>query len=136
HPRRRCPGWRRARQRARTRQGGADRGGVAAHQGVTDRGTDRVILDEILAHKRAEVAVRKSVRDFAGSLRQPGVSAIAEFKRRSPSGGELRPGASAGELAAMYAGAGAAAMSVLTDERYFGGRDADLVEARRESGLP
>jgi indole-3-glycerol phosphate synthase len=95
-----------------------------------------VILDEILAHKRVEVGARKTVRDFVEALRQPGVSAIAEFKRRSPSGGELLPGASAGELAALYAANGAAALSVLTDERYFGGRDADLIEARRESGLP
>ena len=95
-----------------------------------------MILDEILANKRTEVAAQKSARDFAGALRQPGVSVIAEFKRRSPSGGELRPGASAGDLASMYARAGAAAMSVLTDERYFGGRNADLVEAREASGLP
>jgi indole-3-glycerol phosphate synthase len=120
-----------------------------------------VILDEILAHKRQEVnarkaerplsaylplahpsasersdAVERSTREFAAALRQPGTSVIAEFKRRSPSGGELRPGASAGELAALYAANGAAAMSVLTDERYFGGRDADLTEARDASGLP
>jgi indole-3-glycerol phosphate synthase len=95
-----------------------------------------VILDEILAHKREEVARRKETRDFAAALRQPGVSVIAEFKRRSPSGGELRPGASAGELAALYAVNGASALSVLTDERYFGGRDSDLADARMASGLP
>jgi indole-3-glycerol phosphate synthase len=118
-----------------------------------------VILDEILAHKREEVNARKAERPeselvpgthlsgsersdavarlvFAQALRQPGVSVIAEFKRRSPSGGELRPGASAGALAELYAANGAAAMSVLTDERYFGGTDADLVEARTASGLP
>src|SRR5438270_3798431 len=108
-----------------------------------------MILDEILAHKRLEVAVRRRVRTlpplpddlpmarpFADALRQPGVAFIAEIKRKSPSGGELRPGASASELAAMYVGAGAAALSVLTDAVYFGGTDADLAAARQVSGLP
>jgi indole-3-glycerol phosphate synthase len=105
-----------------------------------------VILDEILAHKRIEVAERKLVRPlpdpvgqprwFSYALRQPGVAFIAEIKRKSPSGGELRPGASAADLAAIYKSAGAAALSVLTDARYFGGTDDDLVSARAVSGLP
>jgi len=108
-----------------------------------------VILDEILAHKRLEVAKRKLVRplpplpaaleplrSFSSVLRQPGMSFIAEIKRKSPSGGELRPGASAADLAAMYESAGAAALSVLTDAAYFGGTDDDLVTARHVSGLP
>jgi indole-3-glycerol phosphate synthase len=107
-----------------------------------------VILDEILAHKRLEVAERKLVRprrslsplerprSFSVALRQPGVSFIAEIKRKSPSGGELRPGASAADLAAMYKTAGAAALSVLTDAKYFGGSDDDLVSARAVSSLP
>jgi indole-3-glycerol phosphate synthase len=113
-----------------------------------------VILDEILAHKRVEVAERKRARplgvlqdalrstppaparSFSAALRQPGVAIIAEIKRKSPSGGELRPGASATDLAGMYAAAGAAALSVLTDARYFGGSDADLGAARTASGLP
>jgi indole-3-glycerol phosphate synthase len=73
---------------------------------------------------------------FLAALRQPGVSFIAEIKRRSPSGGELRPGVSAADLAQVYASAGAAALSVLTDERYFGGADADLTAAQQASGLP
>jgi indole-3-glycerol phosphate synthase len=106
-----------------------------------------VILEQILAHKRGEVAVRKSTpspaspaaeppRSFLSALRQPGVSFIAEIKRRSPSGGEIRPEASAAELARMYAAAGAAALSVLTDAHYFGGSDADLTAAREATGLP
>jgi indole-3-glycerol phosphate synthase len=113
-----------------------------------------VILDEILANKRREVAERRATRplpplanasfggpaagrsSFVAALRQPGVSFVAEIKRKSPSGGELRPGVSAAELAQMYATAGAAALSVLTDERYFGGADADLTSARQASGLP
>ncbi len=108
-----------------------------------------MILDEILAHKRLEVAARKRAKPLpwrdgaptSGSrffevLRQPGVAVIAEIKRKSPSGGELRPGALAGDLAGLYASAGAAAISVLTDAAYFGGSDADLVTARQVSGLP
>jgi indole-3-glycerol phosphate synthase len=64
------------------------------------------------------------------------VSFIAEIKRKSPSGGELRTGASAEALARIYANSGAAALSVLTDERYFGGSDADLIDASAASGLP
>lgn len=95
-----------------------------------------MILDEILANKRQEVAARRTTRDFVSSLRQPGVSVIAEFKRRSPSGGEIRPGASPDAIARTYAEGGAAALSVLTDAKYFGGSDADLIAARSACTLP
>jgi indole-3-glycerol phosphate synthase len=57
-------------------------------------------------------------------------------KRRSPSAGEIRGGASAAEVAAIYAAAGASAISVLTDRVHFGGELADLQEARRRVMLP
>jgi indole-3-glycerol phosphate synthase len=95
-----------------------------------------VILDEILANKREEVARRRQLRSFSNALRQPGLSVIAEFKRRSPSGGQIRPDATPTEVAQTYALNGAAALSILTDERYFGGSDADLVEARAATTLP
>ena len=72
---------------------------------------------------------------FRDALAGPGLAGIAEIKRRSPSAGELRPDADPSALAAAFAGAGAAAVSVLVDER-FAGSLADLVAARSASGVP
>ena len=72
---------------------------------------------------------------FRDALAGPGLAAIAEIKRRSPSAGELRPGADPAELAAGFASAGAAAVSVLVDER-FGGSLVDLEAARGATDLP
>jgi indole-3-glycerol phosphate synthase len=72
---------------------------------------------------------------FADALRQPGLGAIAEVKRRSPSAGDLRSDADPATLAAGFEQAGAAAVSILVDER-FGGSFADLRAARVAAGLP
>ena len=72
---------------------------------------------------------------FARALRQPGLSVIAEVKRRSPSAGDLRPNADPARLAAQFASAGAAAISVLVDER-FGGTIDDLRSARAATEAP
>jgi indole-3-glycerol phosphate synthase/phosphoribosylanthranilate isomerase len=72
---------------------------------------------------------------FADALAGPGLGAIAEVKRRSPSAGELRPGADPAQLAAQFAAAGAAAVSVLVDER-FGGSLEDLKAARGATTIP
>jgi indole-3-glycerol phosphate synthase/phosphoribosylanthranilate isomerase len=72
---------------------------------------------------------------FADALAQPGLRAIAEVKRRSPSAGDLRPDADPAQLAAQFAGAGAAAISVLVDER-FGGTIDDLRAARASTDAP
>src|SRR5437868_11450995 len=63
------------------------------------------------------------------------LSAIAEVKRRSPSAGDLRPDADPAKLAAQFAAAGAAAISVLVDERFAGTLD-DLRAARAATEAP
>ena len=72
---------------------------------------------------------------FGAALRRPGLAAIAEVKRRSPSAGDLRPDADAAKLAAAFERAGAAAVSILVDER-FGGSLEDLRAARAATALP
>ena len=72
---------------------------------------------------------------FRDALSAPGLAAIAEVKRRSPSAGDLRPEADPARLAAGFERAGAAAVSVLVDAR-FGGSPADLAAARSGSSLP
>lgn len=106
-----------------------------------------MILNSILADTRAALPARMAAmppsalwerieelpppRDFAAALRRPGVSIIAEIKRASPSKGVLNPDLAPDKLAVAYAEAGAAAISVLTEEHHFGGRLADLGATRR-----
>lgn len=72
---------------------------------------------------------------FEIALRAPGLGAIAEIKRRSPSAGDLRPDAEPAQIAPAYARAGAAAISILVDER-FGGTWDDLRAARAATDAP
>jgi indole-3-glycerol phosphate synthase / phosphoribosylanthranilate isomerase len=72
---------------------------------------------------------------FRDALAAPGLGAIAEVKRRSPSAGDLRPDADPARLAAQFANAGAAAVSILVDDR-FGGSLADLQAARSATTAP
>ncbi len=72
---------------------------------------------------------------FRDALAAPGLAPIAEFKRRSPSAGDLRPDADPAVLAAQFATAGAAAVSILVDER-FGGSVEDLRAARSATSAP
>jgi len=72
---------------------------------------------------------------FLAALQAPGLGAIAEIKRRSPSAGDLRPDADPARIAPAYARAGAAAISVLVDERFAGSWD-DLRAARAATDAP
>jgi indole-3-glycerol phosphate synthase/phosphoribosylanthranilate isomerase len=72
---------------------------------------------------------------FTEALRRPGLSAIAEVKRRSPSAGDLRPDADPAALAVGFERAGAAAVSIIVDAR-FGGSTDDLRAARAMTRIP
>jgi indole-3-glycerol phosphate synthase/phosphoribosylanthranilate isomerase len=72
---------------------------------------------------------------FRDALGRRGLAAVAEVKRRSPSAGDLRPDADPGALAVAFERAGAAAVSILVDER-FGGTFQDLRSARQAAALP
>jgi indole-3-glycerol phosphate synthase len=87
---------------------------------------------------RARLSTREDGRPFAEALAsQPGVSIIAEHKRRAPSASEpLREGGVLPEIVGAYERAGATALSVLTDGPFFGGELADLAAARAASTLP
>ncbi|MDP2709865.1 MAG: indole-3-glycerol phosphate synthase TrpC [Solirubrobacteraceae bacterium] len=93
--------------------------------------------DELpLSVLESELAKRGDDRPFSEALTLPGVSVIAEHKRRSPSAGAIREGATVADVVLAYEHGGAAAISILTEGRYFGGSLDDLREARRASALP
>ena len=110
------------------------------------------ILEEIVAHKRMEVeqfkrsippsmlydAVEKMadqpVVSMRKSLMESESGIIAEFKRKSPSKGWIKEQGRAEEIPLSYQQNGASALSILTDEKYFGGRDT-FIKTARESGV-
>jgi indole-3-glycerol phosphate synthase len=113
------------------------------------------VLDRIIARTRVEVAQRMAARPlsavrvdaerrladdpprgFAAALAAPGLSVIAEHKRRSPSAGVIRDGVALEDVVRAYERGGARALSVLTESVGFGGTLGDLSAARRASSLP
>ena len=93
------------------------------------------ILKEIVAHKHLELeqlcAKKPSLREV---LLQSETGIIAEFKRRSPSKGWIKEEGRADQIPLSYQQNGAAALSILTDEHYFGGSD-DFIRTARQSGV-
>lgn len=104
------------------------------------------ILDEIIAHKRIEVEEQKKQmsidtmvriitdsvvrpKSFKESLQDSSTGIIAEFKRKSPSRGWIFEDARIGDVVSAYSQSGASAISILTDERFFGGSLGDLEKA-------
>lgn len=110
-------------------------------------------LEQIIGHKRKEVAARKEIYpvklleksvffatrpvSMKSYLRRPGSSCvIAEFKRKSPSKGWINEIAQPAEVTLGYMQSGAAGLSVLTDKEFFAGTFADLTAARKENYCP
>jgi len=102
----------------------------------TRAGVERREREVPLAELEAEASAREEGRPFSEALIRPGTSLIAEHKRRSPSAGVIREGASLEEVVLAYERGGAAALSVLTDEEHFGGSLDDLRAARAATALP
>ena len=111
------------------------------------------ILEEIVAYKRRELAEAKGARplaqlekalkrrlpgrNFQEAIHHPGrLSLIAEFKRASPSAGQIRREADPVQVAAAYQQAGAQAISVLTDSKFFSGSLEDLTRVKEKVSLP
>ena len=103
---------------------------------ATREEVERRKRDTPLADLEREANARPEGRPFHEALARPGTSVIAEHKRRSPSAGEIRSGSSVTEIVRAYERGGAAAVSVLTEERHFGGSLDDLREARAATDLP
>jgi indole-3-glycerol phosphate synthase len=89
-------------------------------------------LDRIVAER----AGAGDVRPFADAIARPGLSLIAEHKRRSPSAGPIRGDLALEDVVRAYERGGAAALSILTEGPSFGGSLDDLRAARRAAGLP
>jgi indole-3-glycerol phosphate synthase len=108
---------------------------VAATREELDRRRGAVPERE-LAQAAEQRAHNEDFRPFLGSLRRPGLSLIAEHKRRSPSAGVIRDGLALEEVVGAYERGGAAALSILTEGPSFGGSLDDLRSARTASMLP
>jgi indole-3-glycerol phosphate synthase len=89
-----------------------------------------------LSELEQQAAGSREDRPFSEALTRPGISLIAEHKRRSPSAGDIRSGSTVTDIVRAYEDGGAAAVSILTEQRHFGGSLDDLHEARAASALP
>ena len=111
------------------------------------------ILEKIVTHKKLEVAERKklfpttllensdhfnrTVYSLKKHIQNPDkIGIIAEFKRRSPSKGDINTNAIVEEVTPAYIKSGASALSVLTDTYFFGGKNEDLTTARKHNTCP
>lgn len=103
----------------------------SAQAGVDER-RRAVPIEEL----RERLAGRDQDRPFSEALSRPGMSLVCEFKRRSPSAGDIAPERDLIAQVRAYQEGGAAALSILTDGSNFGGSLDDLAIAREASGLP
>ena len=103
---------------------------VAAHREAA--AADERDLDDLKAQAMAAPPPRR----FRKGLGHYGITVIAEIKRRSPSKGDLAPDLDPAALAKAYEANGASALSVLTDQKFFGGSAEDLIAARAAVDIP
>jgi indole-3-glycerol phosphate synthase len=89
-----------------------------------------------LSQLEAALGERPETRPFQEALTRPGISLIAEHKRRSPSAGVIREGAELVDVVQAYERGGAAAVSILTEPFHFGGSLDDLRSAHAATNLP
>lgn len=130
---------------------GAERRNGAGMSAPASTGGAGDVLTRIVADKRVRLArgeymppadvasgLEPDGARFVASLREPGVRIVAEIKHRSPSAGEILPGADGKveTIALAYRRGHAAAISVVVEEDHFGGRPEWLARAKRISGLP
>jgi len=109
------------------------------------------ILDKIVSFKKDEISrkknellqVKKKVsksskrnHDFLAALKEPGLSIIAEFKRRSPSAGAIADDKEPEHQAVLFQKGGVGAVSVLTDAEFFGGTDQDIISVKKSVSIP
>ncbi len=93
--------------------------------------TMKKILPEREIHSRVEKILGGETASLRKALAESGSGIIAEFKRKSPSKGWIKEEGKAAEIPLAYQSNGASAVSILTDEKYFGGCDAFITEARK-----
>ncbi len=109
-----------------------------------------MILNKIVEDKKLYIEAAKKARplelleidgsfkrqSLIESIKSRDVAIIAEIKKKSPSGGDMNAGHGLLELSLIYENSRAAGISVLTDEKYFGGKPEDLLEVKNQSRLP
>ena len=110
-----------------------------------------MILEQIVSFKKDEISrkknellqIKKKVsrsskkgHDFLAALKEPGLSIIAEFKRRSPSARIIAENRDPGLQSQLYQQGGAEAVSVLTDVEFFGGTDQDIISVKKSVSIP
>ncbi len=108
------------------------------------------VLRNIIRYKRVEISRKKKItsirellkgrhselRDFTDGFNKHGIALIAEIKRMSPSRGVIRKCFEPSKIALIYESGGADAISVLTDERFFGGKGDHIEQVKKMSSLP
>ena len=103
---------------------------------ATRERVDRAKRERPIAELEQAASTQTIDRPFSEALSRPWTSLIAEYKRRSPSAGEIRADLDVADVVRAYERGGAAAVSILTEERHFGGSLEDLRRARDATDLP